>query len=162
MGMDQQSIGNIQQGLNLAGDVMNMFNAPSSPLDETSDDYTTAAEERAKMTELNARERALAEKRRAKNTAESVHSSQEMERSKRNANWGRSGVTMSGSKELVRESRETKDQQAEDDALFEGEMNARQIMDKGQRDANLFRINNGVTPGQSTLSLGSTLYKYGR
>lgn len=155
MGSSNMSTVDIQNGFNMVGDLIGIIDSTKSG---TTIDNSGANEERAKMKELDAREQAMAEKRQARNTARGMHEENEQGRSARNAEWGGSGLAMGGSAELVRDGRKLKDKQAEDDILFEGDAQARKAMDNGMRSANLFRIETGIAPAKSTLSLGSTLY----
>ncbi len=159
MGSNNKNSANIQDGFKMIGNLTDLFSGKSPG---TEIDYSGDYEEMAQMAELDARERAIAKERLAKEKAEDVHVKQEHDRSKRNTKWGQSGLTMNGSKELVQESRQLKDRQDEEDELFEGEMESRETMDKGMREVNLFRISKGIAPTRSTLSLGSELYKYRR
>lgn len=159
MGSNNKNSASIQEGFKMIGNLTDMFSgkSPGTEIDSSGDH-----EEMAQMAEFDARERALAEEKLAEKKAEDVHVKQEQDRSKRNTEWGQSGLAMSGSKELVRESRQLKDRQDEEDELFEGDMETRETMDKGMREANLFRISRGIAPTRSTLSLGSEPYKYRR
>lgn len=159
MGMDQQSIGFLQEGINLAGDVMGMVNATSG---RSSDDGSAMVEERARMMELDARSGAHSAQQRARLRSEDLRDQREAERGRQQTRWGQSNLAMSGSKALVREGRQVEDRQDEDDERFQGDMEAEEALRQGRRQANLFRIGNGVSPSRSTLSLGSTIYKYGR
>lgn len=159
MGMDTQTVGTLQQGLTLAGDVMGMLGSSNAGV-STGVDGTT--EEMARMTELDSREKAEAAKRRARDEARDIRATLEQGRANSTTQWGRSNLAMSGSKTLVRDGLRSAGRQKEEDALFDGQMEADEEMGKGMRNANLFRINNGISPSRSTLSQGSTIYKYGR
>lgn len=155
MGSNNISAGNLQKGFNMADNLFNMF---SNSKTGTSVDLSGDFEEQATMMDLDARERAMEEKRAARKQARAIRDEQEKGRSQRTAEWGRSGLAMSGSHKLVSEARRTESKEAEDDVLFQGDMHADRIMAKGMRDSNLFRINNGQAPKRTTLSLGSKLY----
>lgn len=155
MGMDQATVGVLQQGIGLVGDFMNLAN---SGTENGSSAYANEANEQGRMVEIDARGNALNAQSQAKKDASTVRSTQEGLRAKRSAEWGRSNLAMSGSKQLVEESNRTKDLQAEDDTLFQGQTEADEIMNEGRHKANMLRINGGSTPVRSTLSLGSIIY----
>lgn len=156
MGSNNQNAADIQKGFNMIGDLFTMFDTskPGTPVD-----YSGDYEEKATMMELDARERAIKEKQQTRETARGIHAEQEAERARKRTEWGRSGMARSGSSQLVQEARQQESREAEEDALFEGDQRADEIMDKGMRDSNLFRINTGLKPQRSTLSLGSKLYE---
>lgn len=155
MGSNSNNAADFQKGFNMVGDLFGMFDntSPGTPID-----YSGDYEEKAKMKELDAREAAMQEKRRAKLEAQKIHTEQESERAKKNTEWGRSGLADGGSKTLVQEGRRTNAREAEDDVRYEGDKRTGEIMDKGMRNVNLFRIGTGQTPRPTTLSLGSKLY----
>ncbi len=155
MGSNSNNTAELQQGLYMASDLINRFGNTSKP---SYVEDSKAYEEKAKMKELDARERAMQEKRQAKQAAQTTHAKQEFERSRKTANWGSSGVAASGSRSLVEEGYQTTDREVEDSILYEGDRRAGEIMDKGTRDANLFYINTDQKPRPTTLSLGSKLY----
>ena len=159
MGMDQQDMHDMQQGFTMINDFASMANQlghrPTNRADGVNEEYAT-------MRELDAKGEAAKQQQRAKRQAGETRSVLEQERAKANATWGHSGLTMSGSKALVRDAQRIQDRRAEDDVLFEGEMAKRETLDKGKRSANMLRVNAGLDPSKSTLSLGSSIYKYGR
>lgn len=157
MGMNQQAVQGLQQGLNLFGDVMELANGGQSD-----SGYSAASEEQALMMELDAKEQAMAQGRATRKTARKTREEREQGRATQNARWGQSGVAMSGSKALIRDASLHQDTQEEEDILFEGDMAQRGILEKGNRDANMFRINQGGAPKRSTLSMGSSIYDYRR
>lgn len=159
MGFDQQNTQDWTQGMDMFGDLFD-FLGPSEG--EQGVDTSGEFEEMARMTELDARQAAMDADSRSKMTASQLHDEKERGRSKRNAEWGQSNIAMSGSKELVRESTELSDKHAEEDMLAEGESGVKEILSEGKRDANIYRIANGLAPSRSTLSLGSTIYDYKR
>lgn len=159
MGMNNQNPKIVEQGFSLFEDVLG-YALPEE--EETTIDYSGDYEERALMMELDAEGRAAAQERTANRQASGAHEEREQERSKRNATWGQSGLVMDGSKELVRDALHHDDLQDEEDIRFEGELQARATRDKGMREANAYRINQGIAPNRSTLSMGSSIYKHGR
>ena len=113
---------------------------------------------RSRMLEIDARGNALDIQRQTERDAKNVRSTQEGARAKRNTGWGKSNLAMSGSKKLVKESSRIKDHQTEEDILFEGQMDADEMLSEGRHKANMLRISGGATPVRSTLSLGSRIY----
>lgn len=158
MGSNNNNSMDIKKGLKVFEDVLGT--AWGKEEDDPTVDYSGDYEERALMTELDAQAQADAQSRATKKQARNIRSEQEQERSKKNTEWGQSNLVMSGSKELVRDARQQEGWEKEEDELLEGELREREILDKGKREANLYRIRQGVSP--STLSLGSTIYKYRR
>jgi len=154
MGMDQGTVGALQKGIGLVGDFMSLANGAD---DGWSAD-TGETDEKGRMLEIDAKGDALDVQRRAGKDAKILRSAQEGGRAKRNTGWGASNLAMSGSKELIREAGRAKDAQAEEDVLFDGQVEADGILREGRRKANLFRINGGVSPVRSTLLLGSKIY----
>lgn len=155
MGFDQGDSQDFTQGMDLFGDMFGFFEGSDS---ETTIDYSGEYEELARMTELDAQASAQDAKEASEQDASQLHEDREKARSERNARWGQSGVAMSGSSELVRESRELEDKHDEENVLSAGESTSREIVSDGQRSANLYRIRHGIYPDRSTLSLGSTIY----
>lgn len=159
MGMNQDTSNNFQKGFKLFED---MFSMVAGQEESTPVDYSGDYREKARMMELDAMREAQTHQRTAQMNTREMHAKQEHERAKANTRWGQSGVTMDGSSELVREARRHDDRQDEQDLLLEGEMKVKDTLDKGRHEANLYRISKGQAPNRSTLSLGSTIYKYGR
>lgn len=159
MGMDQQTIGNMQQGFTMINDFVGLNSGLGGYSTNPADAIN---EEQAKTRELDAKGEAARQQRHAELQAGETRDVLEQGRAKANTNWGQSGLAMSGSKALMRDAQRTQDRQAEDDVLFEGEMANRETLNKGKRSANMLRINAGLSPSKSTLSLGSSIYKYGR
>ncbi len=144
----------IQRGFNLAGDFMNLVDEAGSSRSFAA----AAAEEKAKMLEIDARGNALDARQRANEDARLVRSDAEELRARQNADWGQSGLAMSGSKKLVRETGRIKDHQTEEDVLFKGRMESEETINQGRHKANLLRIGNKAAPVRSSLSLGSGIY----
>ena len=65
---------------------------------------------------------------------------------------------MSGSKAVIRDAKNVKDMQEEDDVLYQGKQNAEAILRQARNRANMLRINSGSSPERSILSLGSSVY----
>lgn len=154
MGMDKNTTGMLQQGVDLVGDIMSF----TSGTGDGSSAYANEAHQRGLLSETEAKGEAQDIQRTAKKDANQLRSLRENVRSKRTTNWGGSNLAMSGSKKLVRDGHRTKDNQAEDDVLFEGQMEADKVMQNSRHKANLLRINSGAAPVRSTLSLGSSIY----
>ena len=157
MGMNNNSSGAVSKGFKMFEDVLD-FAAGGS--EDPNVDYSGDYEENARMIELDAQQQADSAARATKEQAQKIRAEQEQGRAKKNTQWGQSNLAMSGSKELVRDSQQQQDRNMEEDELFEGEMQERAILDNGMRGANRYRISKGLSP--STLSLGSTIYKYRR
>ncbi|SOB59114.1 conserved protein of unknown function [Pseudodesulfovibrio profundus] len=119
-------------------------------------------EEQAALMETEAKGKALDQRRQTREDGQSVREGRERDRAKLNARWGQSGVAMSGSRQLVQDARKTADREAEEDTLFKGTQQEREILNRGRQNANMHRISNGGSANRSTLSLGSQLYKSGR
>lgn len=158
MGMKNLNSGNMKQGFKAFENLIDMVGSDDP---EPSTDYSGDYEETARMMELDARERALAKERETDRAAKEFHANQEKERARENTGWGQSGLAMSGSKALVRDSRQLQDRQSEEDATLQGAQDVESILNSGRREANMYRVRQGVSPERSTLSLGSTIYKYG-
>ena len=154
MGMDQKSIGMLQQGLGFVENFVSQVNGTN----EQGGMLETAANEQGGMLEIDAKGKALDAQGRARKNAKDVRSQQEGIRARRNTGWGKSNLAMSGSKKLVRDGGRIKDHQAEEDILFEGQVDADEILNDGRHRANMLRIDGGATPMRSTLSLGSKIY----
>lgn len=157
MGMNNNNSKDIKKGIEVFEDILSVAWGSE---DEPGVDYSGDFEERALMMELDAEARAEAQARATRKQSRIIRDEQEQDRAKRNTEWGQSSLIMSGSKELVKEARLQEGREKEEDELFEGELREREILDDGKRDANLYRIERGISP--STLSLGSTIYKYRR
>lgn len=157
MGINSSNAKDITKGIKVFEDVLS---SAKGNVEELGVAYSGDYEERALMMELDAEARADAQARATRKQARIIRDEQEQDRAKRNADWGQSSLTMSGSKELLKEARQHEGQEKEEDELFEGELREREILEGGRRDANLYRIERGMSP--STLSLGSTIYKYRR
>ena len=154
MGMDQNALGVMQQGVDLFGQIQGVMNGqPKTP------DYAKQADEQGRLMELNAGDDALDVRRKAKRSAAGLRDERERARSRSTASWGGGNLAMSGSKRLVRDGQRTKDLQDEEDVLFEGEAQAQSALNDGRRRANLFRIQNNADPVRSTLSMGSKIFK---
>ncbi len=159
MGMDQQMVGNIKQGIDMVEDVMGRFNRPDN---NSASRYSAEAEANAGLRETQARAKARDIQHDALSDARNLREAREQNRSRRNAGWGQSGLAMSGSKALVRDGNRFKDRQDEADVLFEGDQAAQDALQSGRQAGNMFRINGGGTPRRTTLALGSKIYKQGR
>lgn len=155
MGFDKNDSQGLNQGIGLMGDLFDFFGEPER---ETVIDTSQEREEIARMMELDARQSAMAADNRNKETADRVHDEKEQARARRNARWGQSNIAMSGSRSLVRESRDLADRHEEDDVRAEGEQNVDEILTSGKRDANRYRISRGLTPTRTILTLGSSIY----
>jgi hypothetical protein len=154
MGMNQGTVGALQQGVDMVGDVMNVANGMYSGRSVAANE----AREKGGILELDAKGNALDMQQRAAKDAQRLRLAREDGRAKRNTGWGASNLAMSGSKKLIRESSRIKDAQAEDDILFAGQMEADEMTRDGRHKANLLRINGGSAPVRSTLLLGSKIY----
>ncbi|MGE4422553.1 MAG: hypothetical protein AB7D39_09665 [Pseudodesulfovibrio sp.] len=143
----------LQQGMNLFGKVK----------DELGDQITrkeaaSNARDRAALIETDAAGAAHDTRRRAVQDAAGLREDRERSRSMGAARWGGSGLAMSGSKALIRDADRLKDRQAEEDVLFEGEMNAGAGLRSARNSANMLRIGEDASPARSTLSMGSKIY----
>ena len=156
MGMDKQTAGTIQQGLDLFGDFADLVNDS-----DNSTPYAAEAEANARLTEQDALSTAWDQQQAAGKNASEYRATAEKDRSSQHANWGKSNLAMSGSKQLIDRSSRVRDRQAEDDILFQGDQDVRLTLNKGRRQGNMLRINNNASANGTTLSLGSKLYKYG-
>jgi len=154
MGMDQGTLGFLQQGVDLAGDVMSLVNQP----DDGSSEVAAIADEKGLLMEADAKADAREAQRQAKKEAARLRGDREALRGKANADWGGANLAMSGSRKLVKDANSIKDLQDEQDVLFEGQADADAILRTGRNNANMLRINGGATPRRSTLSLGSSIY----
>ncbi|MEF2230874.1 MAG: hypothetical protein V3571_08095 [Pseudodesulfovibrio sp.] len=155
MGMDQQSGALLEKGLDMAQGFLE-----KDSRDEARDDATRLAEARAGLAEQEAAGDASLRQRQAKRDASAFREQAEQDRAEAHAAWGASNLAMSGSKALVRDSGRLKDRQAEEDLLFQGDLEAQRALNQGRGAANLMRINGGAAT-RSTLALGSKLYQYG-
>jgi len=116
------------------------------------------ADARAGLIETDAAGTAHDTRRRAETDAAVLREDRERARSKENTRWAGSNLAMSGSKALIRDADRLKDRQAEEDVLFEGEMNARSGLRSARNQANMLRIGEKTSPARSILSLGSKIY----
>ncbi|WP_338668555.1 hypothetical protein [Pseudodesulfovibrio methanolicus] len=116
------------------------------------------ADTRAGLIETDAAGAAHETRRRAEKDAGELREDRERSRSRETARWGGSNLAMSGSKALIRDADRLKDRQAEEDVLFEGEMNARSGLRSARNQANMLRIGEKASPARSILSLGSKIY----
>lgn len=156
MGMDQQVSSMMDQGLTLFEDIAGFTSGQDKrPV------QNPEAEARAGLMETDARGEARDALRRGRQAASDLRDDRERERAGQTARWGRSGLAMSGSKRLVRDASRTRDRQAEEELLDQGETESREALNRGRHKANLFRIDHGASPRRTTLSLGSNIYKYG-
>jgi hypothetical protein len=159
MGIDhkasQQDYGLFRQGTDLAGSVLNLLTAPGA-------DSAGLTEEAARLRELDARKQAAHTLRDTDREADRLREELERERAAKNTAWGASGLTMSGSKKLLRETARTADAQEEADIRAWGEREARDTLERARAGANVTRIHGSARPATTTLSLGSRIYKYGR
>lgn len=149
-----QALNMVQDGLGLVQDFQKMVGKPSSGNNST--------EEQAKLMEVDAKRKAWETERHAAGDAEDLRSERERGRSRRAAGWGGSNIAMSGSKALVRDADRIKDRQDEEDVLFEGAADADSALQNGRNSANMLRINSGVSPNRSILSMGSKIYGAGK
>lgn len=156
MGMDAQTVGSLQQGVDLIGDLVNM----TDDID-TDNPYAAEAEAKARLAEQDASESARDRQRAARRAAADHRETAEHERAGKHANWGKSNLAMSGSKQLIDRSDRLEDRQEEDDILFSGDQDARSTLNRGRHQSNMLRINNDVSRDGTTLSMGSKLYRYG-
>jgi hypothetical protein len=158
MGIDQkasqQDYGLFRQGTDLAGSVLNLLTTPGGD--------SGLAEEAARLRELDARKQAADTLRHTDREADRLREELERERAAKNTAWGASGLTMSGSKKLLRETARTADAREEADIRAWGEREAADTLDQARAGANLTRINGAARPASTILSLGSRIYKYGR
>lgn len=156
MGMDQQTAASLQKGIGLANDLMGMMNSSD---DSGQPDYSSQAEASARLAEQDAAESAYDQKQAAKKQAATYRETAEQKRAGNHANWGKSNLAMSGSKQLTRQGERLKDTQTEDDLLFQGDQEVQSTLNQGRHKGNLLRINGGASANGTTLSLGSKLYK---
>ncbi|QGY39720.1 hypothetical protein GM415_06175 [Pseudodesulfovibrio cashew] len=160
MGMNEQATTQFEQGLGMVND---MYSRLAITVPQTTEDpMDSVHEEQARLRELDAQSAAAEQRKQARQQAAATHETNEHSRARANAAWGQSGLAMSGSSALVRDSQQLHDRQLEEDLLFEGEAEARQTLNQGRHEANLSRISQGLKPNRSTLSLGSSIYRYGR
>lgn len=167
MGMNQEAAGMLQQGTRLADSLYDLLAKSVGGQD------ASAAEETARMQEFEAGKQAADILADTDDTADALRDEREAARATKNTAWGASGLEMSGSKKLLRETARISDDQDEEDVRARGEREAREALDQGRATGNMTRINGSATPigstatGSalslgSTLSLGSKIYKYGR
>lgn len=156
MGMDHQSTLTMQDGVNLFDNITRMTNGPAA---QTAN--PTEADARAGLMELDARDEAADRQRLARKEAAGLRETEERLRAKAAAQGGQSGLAMSGSRQLVRDSERIQDQLDEDELLTQGLLEGQKTLNRGRHKANLLRIRGNTTPNRSTLSLGSNIYKYG-
>jgi len=142
-----------QQGLDLFSQVKDSVDGQRRERREDSD-----VKGRAALLETDAAGEARDIRRQAEQDAGRLRGERERSRSLGKARWGGSNLAMSGSKALIRDANRLKDRQDEEDALFEGEMKADSRRRAARNQANMLRIDNGVSPVRSTLSLGSRIY----
>jgi hypothetical protein len=158
MGIDQQTAGTFRHGTELAENLFALLaGTPAAPGRSPAE-----AEESARLRELEARRQAHGIVDRADSDAATHREEREARRASANAAWGASGLAMSGSKALLRETARIRDEQDEEDLRAQGEEAARDTLDQGRAAGNMTRINGSAAPLGSTLSLGSKIYKYGR
>jgi hypothetical protein len=143
----------LQQGVDLFSDVTDFLGDRNSRKAAASN-----AKGRAALIETDAAGAAHETRRQAERDAAGLRDERERGRSRGNAGWGGSNLAMSGSKALIRDAERLKDRQAEEDVLFEGEMNARSGLRSARNRANMLRIDENVSPVRSTLSMGSKIY----
>jgi hypothetical protein len=143
----------LQQGVDLFSDVTDFLDDRDSRKAAASN-----AGDRAALIETDAASAAHDTRRRAVRDAAVLRDQHEQARSRSNAGWGGSNLAMTGSKALIRDAERLKDRQAEEDVLFEGEMNAESGLRSARNSANMLRIGENVSPARSTLSLGSKIY----
>jgi hypothetical protein len=143
----------LQQGVDLFSDVTDFLGDRNSRKAAASN-----AKGRAALIETDAAGAAHETRRQAERDAAGLRDEQERGRSRGNVGWGGSNLAMSGSKALIRDADRLKDRQAEEDVLFEGEMNARSGLRSARNRANMLRIDENVSPVRSTLSMGSKIY----
>ena len=148
-----QSMQSLQQGLDLFKDVTDFLGERSSEKSGESE-----AKSRAALIETDAAGEAGDVRRQARRDADEIRESGEKVRGAAGSRWGGSNLAMSGSKALIRDAGRLKDRQEEEDALFEGEMNARSRLRAGNNQANMLRIANGGSSSRSILSQGSKIY----
>lgn len=142
----------LQQGVSLFNDVTDFLGA------RTAGQSPANAEERARLIETDAEGEARDIRRRAEQDAARLREDQEHARAGNNAEWGGSGLAMSGSKALIRDADRLKGRQDEEDILFDGEKDARSRLRSANNRANMLRIGGDASPRRSILSLGSKIY----
>jgi len=148
-----QSMQTLQQGLDLFKDVTDFLGDRTAEKSGNSE-----AENRAALIETDAAGEAQDLRRRAEQDADEIRETREQARGAAGARWGGSNLAMSGSKALIRDAKRLQDRQEEEDALFEGEMNARSRLHAANKQANMMRIADGGSPSRSILSQGSKIY----
>ena len=146
-----QSMDVLEQGIGMFRD-LHQRNGAWQTGDDTSDIRAGQLEDQARGDARDIRRKATAE-------AESLREAREKARARHHTGWGGSNLTMSGSKQLIREAVRTRDEQDEEDVLFEGEMGARAELRDARNRADRIRISSGGKPRRSTLSLGSKIYQ---
>jgi|GEM_PF-2341444 len=115
-------------------------------------------DEKARIVELGAISEASQKRREANEKARLTHEELEEERAKSRTEWGQSGVTLDGSREMVLEGQRDRDSRMESNQALLDDLEEQERLDKGLREANRYRIDKGRGLS-STLSLGSTVYK---
>ena len=156
MGMDEQSGSLLEKGVEMAQGFMERGAG-----NDARAEGARLAESRAGLAEQDAAADTSLARQRAKGDAADFRDRAERERAGTQAAWGASNLAMSGSKKLVRDGAKRRDRQAEEDLLFEGDQEARRLMNQGRNRANMLRIDGGGRATRSTLALGSKLYQYG-
>jgi hypothetical protein len=115
-------------------------------------------DEKARMMELGAISEASQKRREANQKARLTHDELEETRAKSRTEWGQSGVTLDGSREMVLEGQRDRDSRMESNQALLDDLEEQEKLDKGLREANRYRIDKGRGLS-STLSLGSKVYK---
>lgn len=155
MGYQNSNAREMSRGIGLMGDLVDFVGQPERRLrGKTPEEH----EEVARMMELDARKAAMEAENTNTDTADRLRSEQERNRARKRAGWGRSNIAMSGSRALVRDSRELADKEAEEDIRSDGETEVTGILNQGKRKANLYRISGGASPSRTILTLGSSIY----
>jgi len=163
MGMNQSAAGLFQPGTDLAGSMYQLLTGTGAGPGKSAQ-----AEEAARLQEFEASAKAHDILRSTDSDADALRADREVRRASKNAEWGASGLAMSGSKQLLREAARIKDGQDEEDIRAEGAEAARDALNRGRAAGNRTRINGSVPisgaadPLGSILSRGSKIYKYGR
>ncbi len=153
MGMTKDSSRGLAKGIELLTDVMEFAGLEEKVRTERAGEY----DENARMMELDALAEASEHRWKAADEARQEHEELEEERAKSRTEWGQSDVVLSGSRQMVLEGQRERDLRNEANQSSRDDIKEREILDKGLREANKYRIGKGRSP-KSTLSLGSTIY----
>jgi len=154
MGMIKDSSRGFSKGVELLTDVVEFAGLQEKVKISRDGEYDAEAG----MKELDALNEASEHRWKASEEARLSHEEMEQDRSKARADWGQSGVALSGSRQMVLDGQRERDRRIEANQELEDDLKEKSILNKGLREANKYRIAMGRSP-KTTLSLGSTIYK---